>query len=190
MSEEQFEASATVAEVAETESEATESAAQETNEVPDEAAAPAWQGADTADKLSYAAAVVGVSEDRLVEALLQQSGDDGTRWGAHIDERQRAAEQHLTDRLAVEFQVLAAEVPSIRHVDDLPDEVLNTALTEGVTLFDAYLRQWYAVWRQTAAQEASARAAAEQSAGALGGAFDEPDPKETAFSRSFRGALS
>lgn len=189
MSENTIDTSAAVAEVAETACEATASAAEETNVTP-EATAPAWQGADTADKLSYAAAVVGVSEDRLVEALLHHSGDDGARWGEHLDARQREAEQHLTDRLAAEFQVLAAEVPSIRHVDDLPDEVLNTALTEGVTLFDAYLRQWYAVWRETAAQEASARAAAEQSAGALGGAFDEPDPKETAFSRSFRGALS
>lgn len=182
--------SADVAEAAEMHSEANESAAEETKGTPDEGNSPVWQGADIADKLSYAAAVVGVPEDRLVEALLQHSGDDGTRWGAHIDERQRESEQRLTDRLAAEFEVLAAEVPAIRQVSDLSDEVIKTALSEGVTLLDAYLRQWYAASRQTAAQQASERAAAAQSAGALGGAFDEPDPKETAFSRSFRGALS
>ena len=151
---------------------------------------PVWQGADMADKLSYAALVRGMPEEALVDELLRQSGDDGARWPSHMQERRRRADDALTDRLAAEFDELTAQVPEVRQPEDVPDEVVQTAIHGGMTLTDAYLRRWYALSRRTAAEQASERRAAAQSAGRLGGAFDEPDPRETAFSRSFRTALS
>ena len=78
-----------------------------------------------------------------------------------------------------------AVVPEIRGVEDLPAGVLESAAREGIPLLDAYLRQWYATARQAQAD----RQAAEQSAGSLGGVFEEIDPKESAFSRAFRKQL-
>lgn len=151
---------------------------------------PVWQGANMADKLSYAALVRGVPEEALVDEWLRQSGDDGARWPQYMQERRRRADDALTDRLAAEFDELTGQVPEVRQPEDVPDEVLQTAVCSGMTLTDAYLRRWYALSRQTAAEQESERRAAAQSAGRLGGTFDEPDPRETAFSRSFRSALS
>ncbi len=162
----------------------------ETVEADETATPPVWQGADTADKLSYAALVRGVPVEALVDELLRQSGDDGARWASYMQERRRRADDALTDRLAAEFDELTVQVPEVRRPEDVPDEVVQTAVHDGVTLTDAYLRRWYALSRRTAAEQESERRAAAQSAGRLGGAFDEPDPRETAFSRSFRTALS
>lgn len=154
-----------------------------------EAEAPFWQGADTADMLSYAAAVYGVPEETLVQGLLQHSGDDGGGFSAHLDGRRRQEEAALEQQMAEQFEQLSATVPEIRRVEDLPDGVLEQAVQEGIPLLDAYLRQWYATARQAAAQEEAGRQAAAQSAGSLGGVFEEIDPKETAFSRAFRKQL-
>lgn len=188
------EISAEEAETAEMDGGAQESAetqAQTEERMPDEAAIPpAWQGADIADKLSYAATLFGLPEDALVEELLRHSGDDGSRWQTHLDVRRQNAREGLTERLTAEFDELSAQVPEIRQVKDVPAEVLETAMSEGVTLLDAYLRRWYAAARKTAEQQERQRQSAAQSAGSLGGVFDEPDPRETAFSRSFRVALA
>lgn len=162
----------------------------ETGATDDRETPPVWQGADMADKLSYAALVRGVPEEALVDELLRQSGDDGARWASYMQERRRRADDALTDRLAAEFDELTGQVPEVRQPEDVPDEVVQTAVRDGVTLTDAYLRRWYALSRRTAAEQESERRAAAQSAGRLGGTFDEPDPRETAFSRSFRTALS
>lgn len=151
-----------------------------------EETAPFWQGADIGDKLSYAASLYGVPEDALVEALLQQSGDDGARWQQHVETRRKQAEERTTGRLAAEFDVLSAQVPEFRQVGDVPQRVVDNAMKEGITLLDAYLREWYAANRQEQLQQA----AAARSAGPMGGTFEEPDPKESAFSRAFRSALA
>ena len=169
---------------------AEETRTEETGETGAAEAPPVWQGANMADKLSYAALVRGVPEEALVDELLRQSGDDGARWPSYMQERRRRADDALTDRLATEFDELTVQVPEVRQPEDVPDEVMQTAIRDGMTLTDAYLRRWYALSRQTAAEQESERRAAAQSAGRLGGAFDEPDPRETAFSRSFRTALS
>ena len=150
-----------------------------------ETEAPFWQGADTADMLSYAAAVYGVPEEALVEGLLRHSGDDGGRFSAHLDGRRQQEQAALEQQMAEQFEQLAAVVPEIRGVEDLPVGVLESAAREGIPLLDAYLRQWYATARQAQAD----RQAAEQSAGSLGGVFEEIDPKESAFSRAFRKQL-
>lgn len=147
---------------------------------------PVWQGADTADLLSYAALVRGVPEAALVEELLCQSGDDGARWESHLHTRRRQSEAQQVERLAAEFAVLSAQVPEVQHMEDVPDTVFQTALEQHITLCDAYLRQWYAAQQQVQAQQQ----AVAQSVGALGGAFEQPDPRETAFSRAFRTALA
>lgn len=151
---------------------------------------PFWQGADTADKLSYAAALYGVPEEMLIDGLLRQSGDSGAGWQQHLTTRRQKDEEATTTRLAAEFDELCAHVPEFRQVQDVPSSVVETASAEGITLLDAYLRQWYAIARQTAAEVAKEGEAAAQSAGSLGGVFEELDPKETAFSRAFRMALS
>ncbi len=189
--------SAATAEAAEIDNEAETAAGEtrteetsETGATDDRETPPVWQGADMADKLSYAALVRGVPEEALVDELLRQSGDDGARWASYMQERRRRADDALTDRLAAEFDELTGQVPEVRQPEDVPDEVVQTAVRDGVTLTDAYLRRWYALSRRTAAEQESERRAAAQSAGRLGGTFDEPDPRETAFSRSFRTALS
>ena len=180
---------ATNAEVAEIGSEAAESAI--TNiEATEGEAVPFWQGADTADKLSYAALLYGVPEEELIDAMLRQSGDNGERWEGHITARREAAEQQMTDRLAREFDELSAQVPEIGSVQDVPREVAEAAADGKQTLLDAYLRRWYVLSREAAAQIEAQQSAAARSAGSLGGEFDEPDPKNTAFSRAFRMALA
>lgn len=155
------------------------------DEVLVETEAPFWQGADAADMLSYAAVVYQVPEEALVEGLLRHSGDDGGGFAAHLDGRRRGEQAALEQQMAEQFEELAAMVPEIQKVEDLPPGVLEQAVEAGIPLVDAYLRQWYAAARQAETD----RQAAERSAGALGGVFEEIDPKETAFSRAFRKQL-
>ena len=183
---------ATDAEVTEIGSEATVSAIDNTVSSEEEGASapPFWQGADTADKLSYAALLYGVPEETLIDAMLKQSGDSGERWEGHITARREAAQQQMTNRLAREFDELAAQVPEIGTVQDVPREVAEAAASGEITLLDAYLRRWYVLSREAAAQMEAQQKAAACSAGSLGGEFAEPDPKNAAFSRSFRMALA
>lgn len=155
-----------------------------------EAVAPVWQGASTADKLGYAAEVYGMPEEALVEALLQQSGDDGAGFEAFAAAKKQQNDEAVDARLVREFDELTAQVPDIRQVQDIPEAVVACAVRGEMSLTDAYLRYWYRVSRESERQKAAERQAADLTAGRMGGEFCERDPKETAFSRAFQKAIS
>ena len=95
---------------------------------------------------------------------MEESGGDpaGAReayaryWQARRDgmqERRRREEQEreeaLLARLTEEFEALRIQNPSIREPDELPAAVLQTAVEEGIPLFDAYLRYEWAERRRS-----------------------------------------
>lgn len=147
------------------------------------------------DEQTYLSAETAESAEIEGEAAMSAETETETEETAECEAAQPPADcpppnEELTERLVAEFDELAAQVPEIRRVQDVPAEVLETAMREGVSLLDAFLRRWYAAERQAAAQRERQQQAAAQSAGRLGGAFDALDPREAAFSRSFRTALS
>lgn len=69
------------------------------------------------------------------------------------------------ERMAEEFLALRAECPDVATFEALPESVVRTALDEGMSLLDAYLRYHY---RERAKIDA-ARAAAEHASAASAG---------------------
>ena len=100
-----------------------------------------------------------------------------------------SAPQDVHCRLAEEFIRLSEEFPDLRDPDLLPDEVLDTAATEGIPLLDAYLRFRWQEEKRVRAEEQSRRAAARKSAGSLAQERVESHPEQEAFSKAFRSTL-
>lgn len=83
---------------------------------------------------------------------------------------EQKAREDLAKRLADEFLELKGEFPDIAEFSGLPKQVVDTAVTKGIALTDAYLRYQHAENKRIAAaktaQEQAAKAAAgPQSAG-------------------------
>lgn len=114
------------------------------------------------------------------------------REAAGRERRQRAEaerEETLLSRLTEEFDVLRAQVPAVREPDQIPAPVLQAAVDEGISLFDAYLRYAWAEYRRAEeAREAAGRAAA-CSAGRLEDRPDQPGTEQEIFSAVFREAV-
>lgn len=112
---------------------------------------------------------------------------------AGMQERLRQAEQEreeaLLARLAAEFEALREQNPAVRDPDELPAAVLQTAVEEGIPLFDAYLRYEWGERRRAEAERLAAEKAAACSAGRLGDRPDRPAAEQEVFTAVFRAAV-
>ena len=97
--------------------------------------------------------------------------------------------EDATDRLAAEFIRLMEEFPHLTSPAQLPDNVLDVAADEGISLLDAYLRHRWQEEKKVAAATESRRRAAQCSAGSLSRTAVETPPEQDAFLRAFRSAL-
>lgn len=179
---------------------------------------PVWEPPDGTpeERRLFLAEEQGLSEEGLLEQLcrdaakrvgqrcLDECGGDVTaareaytrywtaREAAGRERRQRAEterEETLLSRLTEEFDVLRAQVPAVREPDQIPAPVLQAAVDEGISLFDAYLRYAWAEYRRAEeAREAAGRAAA-CSAGRLEDRPDQPGAEQEIFSAVFREAV-
>ncbi len=104
-----------------------------------------------------------------------------------------AIEEPLTDithRLADDFFVLREEFPAIRHPEQLPDIVLETAAQQNISLLDAYLRFRHEEEKRVRREGDCRREAAARSTGSLLQGEDDSHPEQEAFLRAFRSALN
>ncbi len=97
--------------------------------------------------------------------------------------------EDVTQRLAEDFLALAEEFPQFIHPDQVPDDVLNMAAEQGISLLDAYLRHRLREEKKVAAAAQKRQQAAEQSAGSLSRGATQTPPEQDAFLRAFRAAL-
>ena len=97
--------------------------------------------------------------------------------------------EDVTQRLAEDFLALAEEFPQFIHPDQLPDDVLDMAAKQGISLLDAYLRHRLREEKKMAAAAQKRQQAAEQSAGSLSRGAIQTPPEQDAFLRAFRAAL-
>ena len=135
---------------------------------------------DSYDKLQYLAGLANKDVPALIDALMES----GER--SQLDRRER-----VQQRLAEEYMELAREFPGkFRAFGDVPRSVVEAAVNQGISLYDAYLRHERSEEKRAAdAKERQAQAAG-QSSGSL-----KSDPVSTApeieaflqgFSRSLR----
>ena len=161
--------------------------AQEAELAQAEPAEPAWRGASAADKLAYAAQLLGMDEDTLLEELLARQEGAAAGWQAFSRQMAAQADQALTARLAAEFEQLCQLVPDVTAVDQLPPSVWETAVAEGIPLTDAYLRFWYGEQQKAVAEARRQQENAAGSAGSLSGVYEPPQVEQEAFNRAFWG---
>lgn len=89
--------------------------------------------------------------------------------GAVQSHKPASPNEALVARLAQEYTALCREVPTVGAFDTLPDDVVRTAVCEGVSLYDAYLRYEHRERRRIEAERASAAAASAAATGSLAG---------------------
>lgn len=99
------------------------------------------------------------------------------------------APQDVTQRLAEDFLALAEEFPAFVSPSQLPEEVLDTAAEQGISLLDAYLRYRLREEKKVAAAMEKRQQAAKRSAGSLSRGAVQTPPEQDAFIRAFRAAL-
>ena len=97
--------------------------------------------------------------------------------------------EDVTCRLAEDFLMLSREFPQFIHPDQLPDEVLDMAAEQGISLLDAYLRHRLQEEKRVAAAAEKRQQAAAQSVGSLSRGAVQTPPEQDAFLRAFRSAL-
>jgi hypothetical protein len=91
--------------------------------------------------------------------------------------------------LAEDFLTLAEEFPQFVSPSQLPDEVLDLAADNEISLLDAYLRYRLQEEKRIAAAAEKRQQAAEQAVGSLSRGAVETPPEQDAFLRAFRSAL-
>ncbi len=112
------------------------------------------------------------------QALSESIAAYGEKEGLARFEREReAARQSIApptderaamhERLAGEFIELREAFPDYARVSDLPTDVVQTALTQGISLTDALLRYRHAEQRRVEAEKAAAKSGAARSIGSL-----------------------
>lgn len=131
---------------------------------------------------------------RLFEAQKaeRQQRFEQSRAGELEQERQDLEElqSSLEQRLADDFLMLINEVPGrFGGFEDVPAAVVESAVEDHLSLFDAYLRYEYRESRRAAAAQAKQMLAADRSAGPLGGAKNAPEIDLDSFERAFHTAL-
>ena len=121
----------------------------------------------------------GLGVREMVEALC-----DNTEEATLSSENEGAVEE----RLATEFCRLRQECPDVPDFNTLPTSVIQTALSEGIPLLDAYLRYDYRERMRVNAANTAARKASEASAGAQRSELQAvPDPAVEAMLIGVRG---
>ena len=109
----------------------------------------------------------------LLNTLKQVAADEGKTLNEWVDavhtRPQATAEDPLVQRLAEEYTALCREVPTVGAFDTLPAEVVESAVREGVSLFDAYLRFEHRERCRIEAARAATAAARESATGSLAG---------------------
>ena len=94
----------------------------------------------------------------------------------------------VEERMAAEFCELRQECPDAPDFNTLPTSVIQTAITEGIPLLDAYLRYDYRERMRVTAANTAARKASEASAGAQRSELQAaPDPAVEAMLVGVRG---
>jgi len=112
-----------------------------------------------------------------------QTADDGDA----TDSDEVARQLHA--RLANDFCALAKELPEMKAFSDLPSAVVEMAVSENISLFDAYLRHSFFENRRIGAAKSAAESAAKSAVGSLA---DEPiyqNPEVDAFVHALRQSL-
>ncbi len=95
-----------------------------------------------------------------------------------------------TAEMTEAFLMLQQQVPTLRGVEEVPQEVFQTAEKENISLFDAYLRYRFYEQQAIAAEQARRERAAACSAGSLQTGALRAAPVSDAFARAFEKALS
>ena len=170
----------------------------------------------TQDKLQFLAEENGLEVedflDTLVDLLisrrqqraLQEAGGDKTDarmsweaycankredWQKRTQQAREKRQEAMVQRLAEEFVTLSQAVPEIVTPQQIPQEVLQAASNEGISLLDAYLRFAYREYRLVEEAKKQEQAAAGHSAGSLHSGVGIYQPERTAFAKAFKSAL-
>lgn len=112
---------------------------------------------------------------------------------AASQKREQAVSQKkeaLTERLASEFVELSKEVPDFKEFKDVPQAVVESAVSKGISLYDAYLRFERSEARRRQAEEGSAAAAAKNTAGSMASNIDAPNEVMDALMAGLSRALN
>ena len=129
-------------------------------------------------------------EEVLQETLSPEKPEETTLPPETVGEPQTAVElPDVTGRLAEQFLQLAEEFPALQSPAQLPDEVLDTAAAENISLLDAYLRYRWQEEKKVLAAEEKREQAAKQAVGSLSAGSAQVPPEQDAFLRAFRRAL-
>lgn len=129
-------------------------------------------------------------ETEYIESTAEQTEEATV--AASVEEQPIPEEQSTIDvtaRLAEDFLALAEEFPQIADPAQLPDEVLDMAAEQNISLLDAYLRYRLQEEKRVAAAAEKREQAARQSAGSLSRGAIQTPPEQDAFLRAFRAAL-
>ena len=122
-------------------------------------------------------------ETEYIESTAEQTEEATV--AASVEEQQIPEEQATIDVTAR----LAEEFPQIAGPAQLPDEVLDMAAEQNISLLDAYLRYRLQEEKRVAAAAEKREQAARQSAGSLSRGAIQTPPEQDAFLRAFRAAL-
>ena len=133
------------------------------------------------DDLRALASGRGVTPAQLVDSLKREQ-----------ESTEPPPRETLGVRLAEEFEHLREQMPEVTAFRELPREVVETAVAEGIPLMDAYLRHRFFQERRLARAAEDARAAQTAAVGSVADPAprDLPDPVLTALQAGLRRALS
>lgn len=99
--------------------------------------------------------------------------------------RAQTEQEDCNRRLAADYCALKEAVPEAPGFDQLPPAVIRTAVEQGISLFDAYLRHAYEQQRITEAAAAQSRRSAQASTGSLAGQVGEESREGRDFLTAF-----
>lgn len=147
-----------------------------------------------------------MEQDREAElqAVLEKCGDRETaqqlvdlrrnqrqaRFQTEQQVQQTEARQRQNERLADGYHALKKAMPTAPSFDELPEEVIRTAVQQDISLYDAYLRFTYAQQQKIAAAQAQRERSAAASTGSLAGVMEPTGGETQAFLLAFERVFS
>ena len=105
---------------------------------------------------------------------------------ARETEEEQTEKERTNSRLAADYCALKTAVPEAPSFEQLPKEVICTAVEQGISLFDAYLRYEYEQYRLTQAAALTRRQSAQSSTGSLAGQAGETGRESHDFLTAFK----
>ena len=112
---------------------------------------------------------LSLQNEALAKRLYEAEKDKwDARYASSKQAEAKAPEQDredLTARLAEEFVELKSEFPDLAEFQQVPQTVVDMAVSKGITLIDAYLRYQHAEQKKLTAAKAAQEAAAKASPG-------------------------